>query len=913
MLADGWLGRYKIIKKIGTGGMGEVYLGEDSKLNRKIALKTLPADVGTDSERMRRFTREAKSASALNHPNIITIYEINDEDESPFIAMEYVEGETLGKIIKRGPAELAAAVDIAVQVASALAAAHDAGVVHRDVKPDNIIVRPDGIVKVLDFGLAKLTEAEVSSDPEAETVAHRTNPGMIIGTASYMSPEQARGKKVDGRSDIFSFGTVLYQMFTGKLPFIGENYVDVIAFILHQEPQPMTDIVPEVPREIESIVRKCLRKDREERFQSMRELLADLKEVQHGLGLVSRSGQRAAASSDPGRTRTTEDALAWPFTTGRHSRFNTGSISKMLLSEVRLHPVRVMAVMTALVAVIGFAGFGLRKLGDVSTAADAFSRMRFARVTSSGNVAIGKTAISPKGNLVAYVTKEAGAEILWVKQASTDSFIQIVPPGDIHYGDIAFSPDSAFIYYVKDEKNGKAAVYQVPALGGTPRKVIDGVNEHFAISPDGRQIAFDRGQTSLLIANTNGAELKTLIENSDGKRWVTFAWSPDGKKLIAAYYSTVDSRDHLVLINVTDASETLIPNTPWLWIRGLAWMPDSESFLVNGRDMDTQISQIWRFDYPNAEPKKITNDLSDYQGLSLSDDGESIVSVQQNTLSNIWHVIEGSTEPARKITNELGKYDGMSGIASTPDGGVVFTVKDGGLIDLWIVNGDGTGKRQLTFNSRRNFSPVVSQDGRYVVFVSTRGGNTDIWRMNIDGGNPTQLTDYAGGDYEPSLSPDGKWVVYHRADINDKNTIWKVSIDGGTPVQLSEEVAGRPIVSPDGKFIACEYGDGLSGSTLKLAIFPTEGGMPVRILDLPSVVKSRTFRWSADGKSLIYVDGVNRSDNLWAQPLDGSPPKQLTKFNSDRIFRFDVTSDGKNYSFSRGNETADVVMIKNFP
>lgn len=912
MLADGWLGRYKIIKKIGTGGMGEVYLGEDSKLNRKIALKTLPADVGADSERMRRFTREAKSASALNHPNIITIYEIDDEDDAPFIAMEYVEGETLGKIIKRGPTGLAAGVDIAVQVASALGAAHDAGVVHRDVKPDNIIVRPDGIVKVLDFGLAKLTEAEMASDPEAETVAHRTNPGMIIGTASYMSPEQARGKQVDGRSDIFSFGTVLYQMFTGKLPFVGENYVDVIAFILHQEPQSMTDSVPELPRELESIVRKCLRKDREERFQSMRELLADLKDIQHSLGLVSRSGQRAAASSDPGRTRTTEDALAWPFSTGRHSRFNTGSISKLLLSEVRLHPVRVMAVVTALVAVLGFAGFGLRKLGDASTAADAFSSMRFARVTTTGNVGIGKTAISPKGNLVAYVVREAGEESLWVKQASTDSLIQIIPPGDIHYGDIAFSPDSAFIYYVKDEKNGTASVFRVPALGGTERKLIDYANEHLAISPDGRQVVFDRGQTTLVVADTDGVELKTLIENSDGKRWVKFAWSPDGKKLIAAYQSSGDSRDHLVQIDVTNSTETLIPNTPWLWIRGLAWLPNGEGFLVNGRDMDTQISQIWRFDYPNAKPKKITNDLSEYQGLSLSGDGESIVSVQQNTLSNIWLVSDGNTEPARRITNELGKYEGMSGIASTPDGGVVFTVKERGLLDLWIVKGDGTGKRQLTFNSRRNFSPVVSPDGRYIVFVTTRGGDADIWRMNIDGSNQIRLTDYSGGDFEPSLSPDGKWVVYHRTDIDDKATIWKVSIDGGAPVQLSEAVAGRPVVSPDGRFIACEYGGRLPGSTLKLAIIPFEGGKPVRILDLPSVIKSRTIRWRADGKSLIYVEGVDRSDNLWAQPLDGGPPKQLTNFTADRIFRFDVSTDGKRYSISRGNETADVVMINNF-
>ena len=912
MLADGLLGRYKIIKKIGTGGMGEVYLGEDSKLNRKIALKTLPADVGADSERMRRFTREAKSASALNHPNIITIYEINDEDQTPFIAMEYVEGETLGKIIKRSPPELAAAVDIAIQVAGALAAAHEANVVHRDVKPDNIIVRPDGLVKVLDFGLAKLTESEVGSDPEAETVAHRTNPGMIIGTASYMSPEQARGKQVDGRSDIFSFGTVLYQMFTGKLPFVGENYVDVIALVLHQDPPPMADAVPDVPHQIESIVRKCLRKDRDERFQSMRELLADLRDVQQVLGLVSRSGQRLSASSDPGTNRTTGEAVAWPFTTDRHSRFHTGSISKMLLSEVRLHPVRVLTVLTALIAVIGFGGIGLKKLGDVSTAAEAFRKMRFSKITSTGNIAIGQTAIAPKGGLVAYVVEQAGEQSLWVKQASADSNIQIIPPGKVEYRAIEFSPDSAFIYYVKDEINGKASLYQVPALGVIPpRKLIDDINDPFAISPDGRRIAYNGEGKSLILANSDGTAQQTLFSNSDGKRWVKLAWSPDGKKIAAAYFLPEDNGDHLVEISAQDGKEKPLAPDHWMFIRGLAWLPDGSALLVNGRDKDTQLSQLWMLDYPNGEPRRITNDLSDYQGLSLSADGETIASVQQNTLANIWYINESEGESPRKITNELGKHDGMSGIATTPDGSVVYAVKERGLYDLWIVNGDSTEKRQLTFNAQRNFSPVVSSDGRYIVFVSTRNGNADIWRINIDGGNPVQLTDYPGADLVPTLSPDGKWVVYERND-DERYTIWKVSVNGGEQIQLTDVNFRKPMVSPDGKFILCEYGSRLSDTTIKLAIIPFEGGRPVRILDLPSVVSSRIIRWAPDGKSLIYIDSVNRAGNLWIQSLDGGQPRQLTNFTSDRIFRFDVSSDGKHYAISRGNETADVVTITNF-
>ncbi len=298
MLADQTIGRYKIIEKIGSGGMGEVFLAEDEKLERKAALKVLPAEVASEPERMRRFVLEAKTASALNHPSIVTIYEINDDGEVPYIAMEYVRGETLARMLRSDRLEMARVVDIAIQIAGALAAAHEAGVVHRDVKPDNIIIRPDGLVKVLDFGLVKLTENDGSCDPDAETVAHRTNPGMILGTASFMSPEQSRGRIVDGRSDIFSFGTLLYQMVSGRLPFTGENYVDVIASIIHKEPEPLADIAPQTPHDLQVVIRKCLRKDREERYQSARELLADLKDIMPSLGLTASSSQRLAMISD---------------------------------------------------------------------------------------------------------------------------------------------------------------------------------------------------------------------------------------------------------------------------------------------------------------------------------------------------------------------------------------------------------------------------------------------------------------------------------------------------------------------------------------------------------------------------------------------------------------------------------------
>lgn len=912
MLADGWLGRYKIIRKIGTGGMGEVYLGEDSKLNRKIALKTLPSDVAADSERMHRFTHEAKSASALNHPNIITIYEINDEGEAPFIAMEYVEGETLGKIIKREPPDLPKAIDIAVQVAGALAAAHEANVVHRDVKPDNIIVRPDGLVKVLDFGLAKLTENDASSDPEAETIAHRTNPGMIIGTASYMSPEQARGKQVDGRSDIFSFGTVLYQLLTGKLPFVGENYVDVIALILHQEPAPLSEFVPGIPREIDAVVRKCLRKDRDERFQSMRELLADLKDIQHGLGLVSRSGESAAAASDPGRIRTTNDALAWGATTDRHSRFLTGSISKMLLSEVRLHPIRVMAIMAVLVGGLGFAGFGLKKLGDASTTADAFQKMRFLKVTTSGRVVTELTALSPDGKFVAYISDDAGRESMWVKQAETQAVVPAVLSAKVRYKGLTISPDAKYIYYITQDPPNPSVLHQVPVLGGSARKLITNLGGPIAFSPDGSQISFFRGETSLMIAKSDGSSERLLATGQNGEQWTQSTWSPDAKKLMAVVFSPAESKYHLIEVNVEDGSQRPASVQPWLAISGLAWLPEGNGLVVAGRDFETQRSQVWFISYPDGDVRRVTNDPNSYLGLSLSSDGRAIASVQLNRLANIWSSSPSNFESAFRITSDLGRDEGMSGVSWTPDDRIVYTVREGGKQDLWITNRDGSDKKQLTFNAGANFSPAVSPDGQKIVFVSTRGGSPNIWRMDINGDNQSQMTNHSGVAGEPEISPDGNWVVYDFSPLDNTNSIWKVSINGGEPIQLTKSESGRPEISPNGEFIACDYGEYKPGSSPKIAIIPFEGGEPKQIFEFPKVLKSRVFRWSNDGKSLLYMDSVDKVVNIWSQPLDAGPARQLTSFTSDRIFRFDVSRKDGSLALSRGNETSDVVMLTDF-
>jgi serine/threonine-protein kinase len=323
------LGRYKIHSAIGAGGMGEVFLAEDTELERLVALKVLPADLANDAERMRRFVQEAKSASALNHPNIITIHEIGKTDDTHFIATEYIEGETLHERLKSEPISLKSVLDVTIQVASALDAAHRAGIVHRDIKPENVMIRPDGFVKILDFGIAKLIEKRNEPvEAEAATVINaRTQDGMIIGTTAYMSPEQARGKDIDARSDIFSFGVVLYEMLAGKPPFEGENAMDVIGSILNKEPIPLSQLTPDIPSQLQHTVEKSLRKDREERYQTAKDLLIDLKDIKQDLEFQSQLERTASPNREELKTQTFNATTA--------DAIHTTSSAEYVVSEIK--------------------------------------------------------------------------------------------------------------------------------------------------------------------------------------------------------------------------------------------------------------------------------------------------------------------------------------------------------------------------------------------------------------------------------------------------------------------------------------------------------------------------------------------------------------------------------------------------
>ena len=375
------------------------------------------------------------------------------------------------------------------------------------------------------------------------------------------------------------------------------------------------------------------------------------------------------------------------------------------------------------------------------------------------------------------------------------------------------------------------------------------------------------------------------------------------------FFSPVDNFDHLAEVNIADGSIRSLEPPDWQRLRNPAWLSDGK-ILISGRDRETQQSQIWILDPASGTRTRVTNDLNNYQGLSTSADGTVIASTQQVELSNIWLAGSFNDKPV-KITSEVAKNDGRSGVSFMPDGRILYTTRVRHDQDIWIVNGDGTGNRQLTMNARENFSPAATPDGRYIVFASTRGGNTSLWRMDADGGNPIPLTNEPGWETDPAVTPDGKWVVFQHTDGSDTVRIKKVSIDGGEILPVSAVEASGPAVSPDGNYIVCRYDVKRTGQR-QVAILPIDGGEPVKVFNSPAMARSHNIRFSPDGRSLIYVEARSRVDNLWSQPIDGDPAQQLTDYSEDRIFRFDISYPTGKFVFARGTDTSDVVLIRNF-
>lgn len=913
------IGPYKIIKLIGRGGMGEVYLAKDQRLGRHVALKVLPPFFANKSD-VDRFKNEAHVASAISHQNIAHIYENGENGERLFIAMEFVEGVTLRELLRGKSPTISQAIDIALQTASALAAAHEKGIVHRDIKPENIIVRPDGLIKVVDFGLAKLIAIDSSIDVDNhhrtkynQFVPHlvRTERGILMGTANYMSPEQARGKDTDARTDVWSLGVVLYEMIAGEKLFQGETTSDVIASILRNE---LPSLPHNTPTDLSGIIKKSLQKNAVDRYSSARDFWLDLKKIEYRFS-VNESNADNLSSPVTNKNHCTQ------ITDGAHQQSSVetdpsgivlNATSERIFHQVRIRYRSVALSLGLVLLVVVAAKFGVFKLTGWTDRSEMFQKMQLKKLTAKGMISDEITAISTDGKYAIYVVRDGSLRSLWLKQIATSADMQIVAPAEVEYYSLNFSPDGNYIYYSVFANKKSTEFYQIPALGGTARKLSDDVGDgHVTFSPDGDRIGFVRERRFLITANLDGSHPQTIATAPEDGIWVFPAWSPDGEIIILGEEASTDKQLGLIEVAVGDGTRKNLDSPPWYRLSGIAWLPDKSGLVISGRDPETKLSQIWKLGYPTGKLRRITNDLNNYKAAGVTGDGQNIISVQQERVSNIYVFANGDSESARKITFERGADDGMSGIALTSDSRVIYTSNQNATRDLWIVNRDGSNKRQLTFNLQYSVFPAVSPDDRFVAFVSDQTGAPNIWRIDLTDGSLKQLTFGSGIATYPNFSPGGKSIFYQYTE-NNKTSIWKVGIDGENPIQVIEGNTSRPALSPDGNFIACGYKETMD-SLDRIAVFAAaDGGRPIKLLDLPAIVNMHNFRWSTDGQSLIYIDSRNGFYNLWSQPLNGDQPKQITNFKSGQIFRFAQSRDGREFVLAQAAESSDVIMINNF-
>ncbi len=622
MLSGEKLGRYQLGEKIGAGGMGEVYLALDEQLDRNVALKVLLPEFCCDIERVQRFKLEAKTVSSLNHPGIITIHEIGEENDRLFIATEYVDGATLREKIEKGDLNLLESLKIAEQVADALVVAHEAGIVHRDIKPENIMIRHDGYAKILDFGLAKPRWMSRSVGAEDETIQLvKTQPGMVMGSVRYMSPEQARGKDTDEKTDVWSLGVVLYEMLTGKSPFEGDTVSDSLAAVIHLEPAP----IETAPEELQKILDKALRKNSAERYQTIKEFAHDLKDLRTEIEHDS-TEQRANSfnlTRAVGIHDTTESKTLLHQTVSAESKVsgkNNDQNKTQLYSGASTSPPKrryfpVAAVAIAAVLALG-AWFILPKiLGSPPN----FQSIQVSRLTDNGKA--NQATVSPDGKFVAFVNIQDGKQSLSVRQVATGSLLEIVPPTNLEFRQPTFTPDGDYIFYVSADK-GVGTIYQVSTLGGQSKKILVDIDSSATFSPDGKRFAFIRhnpteGGDTIFIVNSDGTNLTPFLQTKEVgyDKFIDIAWSPDGERmLIGVFKGAVESTQkmRIALVELKDKNFRLVGENAWQKATSFQWLADSGSFVFVGMQNMGDMMQIWQMDFPDGHLKQITNDTNDY-------------------------------------------------------------------------------------------------------------------------------------------------------------------------------------------------------------------------------------------------------------------------------------------------------------
>lgn len=947
------IGQYVIRSLVGEGGMGRVFLARDRRLERDVAIKFLTGELSDDDKRRERFFREAKSASALNHPNILTVHEIGDHGDSHFIVTEYVRGETLKSKLISGRMEPDEAIAVALQIASALAAAHAAGIVHRDIKPDNVMIRGDGIVKVLDFGIAKL-DPTVSSDVDTEAdtrVEAATLPGMIVGTPQYMSPEQARGLRVDSRSDIFSFGVVLYEMLTGEPPFRGATNMDVLGSVLKDEAEPLQDVVPDISTELSRIVEKSLRKDREMRYQHIKDLMIDLGDA------------RKTLDAEPApRNRTTTEITQ---VTGDHPRAGSRRSTYLLAA--------------ALLAVATVAGYlMLRPVAPSATVSD-IRTVEVANWSSTPGETYSVGSLSPDARTIAFSSSRSGSMNIWVKQAASGEAVQITKDDGGNRNPI-WSPNGEEIAYFST-KGGQSAIWRIPRLGGSAQVVKEvpdrGTRPRFWSKTD--LIYYDAGGELYAADTKNGKETKLTDLAGRGIRPRSLYIAPDEKSI--AFIDDEDNKSAIWLTDVDRSAPRKIFESDGQ-IKNLAWHADSSRLFYSATVDGT--FQIFATDASGANPRQLTRTENDSLVLDASLDGLKLLYGTAKEESDVWSVELATgkeTAFASNIDSEFwpdvspdGKLVAYEAVKNLSQGNKIFN----GTVMIAPASGDGPETQAATDASLPKFSP----DGRTLAYAKLVGNKLRIETIPVVGGNARRVTNDGvlpinytvlpynrinGADF--SWSPDSRQIAYV-SDAEESGNVWIAASDGSSNVRITdigvEYAVSSPMWSPDGKHIAFLtktnnlegrptfsvsqfnvetktvdpvwsensfirlIGWSSDGKTLFLGIVPrgafsgTAAEVTFARLDIPSkktveIAKLadayvHNMNLSPDHQSLAFAANRDGKDDIWILPVQGGAAKQLTSNNDPRRYFSSVSwaPDGKRIFFGKQSRFSLLSMLTNF-
>jgi len=862
--------------------MGEVYRARDESLGREVAIKVLPKELASDPDRLRRFEQEARAAAALNHPNILAVYGFSTtEEHAPYLVTELLQGQTLRERLQQGEIPVRKAVEFALQTARGLAAAHERGIVHRDLKPENLFLTRDGVVKILDFGLAKLIVPEVTSETSVATASF-TEVGVVLGTAGYMSPEQVRGQVVDHRSDIFSQGAILYEMLSGKRAFEGKTAADTLSAILKEEPAQLSASGRSLPPALGRMVDRCLEKDPAERFQSARDLAFNLE-------LLSREETGSGA------------AVALPARKSR--RWGIAALGALALFGA---------------AGLGFLALGLRPRAENSSPAELRRLTDFVGMEEF-------PALSPDGKSVAFTADVSGRRQIWVRLLAGGTPLQVTQDNADHQYP-RWSPDSSWLIYFSSsqEPDGEGKIWQISALGGTARPLVSSLGGA-DLSHDGKHIAYfhsNQGELELAVADPDGSNPRRLTVLPTEYNYSDLRWSPDDGKLGFQRGRTFDYDVFYVPAEGGNVRPITQDGNP---LEGFAWLPDGSGVVYSSSRGDTVLylrtMNLWSVQTGGKNLRQLTFGETSYISPDMDRHG-NIVATRRQIQFDIWrYPVDGSPEQnvrrGAQITRQTGNVQTPS--AAPADHELVYLSDSGGHGNLWILNLETQQNRQVTFEHDPQVTigvPVWSPDGKYIAYVKRglKAWNVDLWLMNPDGSAAHKVSD--GGGWA-CWAPDSRWLYFSPPGENGFR-IAKASPAGGGNLSVRAE-GQKPAVDAEGRLFFVQSLSALNGlSDMEILLAEPENGPARR---LARISGSRLSSWllmqpvlSPDGKWLAVLLTDGPTTDIWAQPTAGGPMRRITDFGRQATFitrRVSWSSDGHSIYAALGKGEADIVLLSN--